>query len=195
MLPLSLKSRAEEGSTRKQKRSRAAASHPRPNLRAPHLSSCPGLHPYDSHSPSHRPPSSTTQARFWRASGASRLSARSPGTQGFSSTFRTNQAHHSVQGHLNSFNCTKCLKQIFAPTPFFGHQTRHHASSSRVCYTSGATAPPLPPPCPPLFLPPPLRISADSLGRTPVLSPVRLCYEDRGLLASRDARSVRDEHR
>src|SRR5258708_35978979 len=63
MLPLSPKSR-EERSVRKPKRSRAGASHPRPNLRAPHLSSCPALHPYESHSPSHRVPSSTTLAHF-----------------------------------------------------------------------------------------------------------------------------------
>src|SRR5436305_11249296 len=82
MLPLSPKCR-EERSVRKPKRSRAGASHPRPNLRAPLLSSCLGLHPYNSHSPSHRVPSSTTQAHSWRASGASRLSARSHEPQVF----------------------------------------------------------------------------------------------------------------
>src|SRR5713226_1106170 len=111
MLPLSLKSRAEEGSPRKQKRSRAGASHPRPNLRAPLLSSCPGLHPYDSHSLSHRVPSSTTQAHFWRASGASRLSARSPGTRGFDQAFEAAElttlgrqsdrmVHYSLADHI-----------------------------------------------------------------------------------------------
>src|SRR6266436_1970101 len=82
MLPLSPKSR-EERSVWKPKRSRAGASHPRPNLRAPLPSSYPGLYPYDSHSPSHRVPSSTTQAHSWRASGASRLSTRSHEPQVF----------------------------------------------------------------------------------------------------------------
>ncbi len=82
MLALSPKSR-EEGSPRKPKRSRAGASHPRPNLRAPLPSSHPGVYPYDSHSPSDRVPSSTTQAHFWRASGASRLSPRSHEPQVF----------------------------------------------------------------------------------------------------------------
>src|SRR5260370_22810443 len=72
--PPQLASRAISAET---KESWAGASHPRPNLRAPLPSSYPGLYPYDSHSPSHRAPSSTTPAHFWRASGASRLSARS----------------------------------------------------------------------------------------------------------------------
>src|SRR5216684_9089172 len=51
MLPLSPNSRPEDGSLPKPKRSRAGASHPRPNLRAPLLPSCPGLPPYDSPQP------------------------------------------------------------------------------------------------------------------------------------------------
>src|SRR6266849_2414434 len=38
----------------------------------------------------------------------------------------------TYQRHLNTFHYSKCLKQISAATRFFGHQTRHHASSSRV---------------------------------------------------------------
>ncbi len=37
-----------------------------------------------------------------------------------------NYRQTAVRRHLNSFNCSKRLKQIFAAIPFFGHQTRHH---------------------------------------------------------------------
>src|SRR5260370_9319147 len=82
MLPLSPKTR-EERSVRKPKRSRAGALHPWPNLRASLPSSYPGVYPYDGHSPSHRLPSSTTLAHFWRASGASPLSPPSHEPQAF----------------------------------------------------------------------------------------------------------------
>ncbi len=87
----------------------------------------PGLHPYRSHSPSHRAPSSTTQTRFWRASGALRLSARSPRTTGFYQAFQAAQL--TAPGTHNSSNCPKCLKPNFAALRFFRHQTRHHAKS------------------------------------------------------------------
>src|SRR6266436_1358236 len=124
MLPLSTNAR-DNRSLRKPKRSRAGASHPRPNLRAPLSSSYLGLYPYDSHSPSHRVPSSTTQAHFWRASGASRLSARSREPH----VFIEPSKRCNSPTHLNTFHYSKCLKQIFHGTSLFGHQNRHHASS------------------------------------------------------------------
>jgi hypothetical protein len=90
MLPLSPKS-CHEGSLANPKRSRANASHPRPNLRAPLPSSHLVLYPYSSHSPSHRLPSSITQTPYWRASAASRLSARSPRTTSFHKPFQVAQ--------------------------------------------------------------------------------------------------------
>jgi len=96
-------------------------------------------------------------------------------------------AHLSPPRSHNSFNCIKCLKRIFVATHSLGHQTRHH--------TPGATAALLPPLCRLFHLPPLLQISADSPGRTPMLSPVRLPPGDAAPLPTRDARSVRDEHR
>src|SRR5712692_2962933 len=84
-----------------------------------------------------------------------------PTNHRFSSSLPSGATH---QRHLNTFHYSKCLKQIFDAIRFFGHQTRHQASFSRVPSTPGATAPPLPPPYPLLLLPPPLRISADSLA-------------------------------
>src|SRR5229473_6345187 len=191
MLALSPKSRAEEGSTRKQKRSRAGTSHPRPNLRAPHLSSCPGLHPYDSHNPSHRAPSSTTQAHFWRASGASRLSARSHEPQVFIKPSKRCNSPTPPQ----YLPLQQMFETDFRCNPFFRTPNQTPSLFLQSPLQAWAKPPPPPPPYPLLLLPPPLRISVDSLGRTPVLSPVPPCRGDPGLLPSRDARTVQAVHR
>ncbi len=97
-----------------------------------------------------------------------------PQTTGFHQAFQAAQLTRPERH--NSFNCTKCLKPISVAPRFFGHQTRHHRL--------GATAALLPRLCRLPHLPPLLQISTDSPGRTPMLSPVLLSREDRGLLPS-----------
>jgi len=172
------------GITTKTKRSLADASHPRPNLRAPLPSSYLVLHPYGSHRPSHRVPTSTTQTPYWRASSASRLSARSHEPQVFIKPSKRWDSPHIGNKKLS-----------IAPNVWNRFSLQHAFSDTKPDTTPGATAHPLLPPYPLLFPLPPLRISSDSLGRTPVLSPAQLSLGDGGLLPSPDARSVRDEHR
>jgi hypothetical protein len=45
-----------------------------------------------------------------------------------SGLYTANYGQTAIQRQLNSFNCSKCLKQILAATRFFGYQTRHHAN-------------------------------------------------------------------
>src|SRR5258708_38035056 len=52
-----------------------------------------------------------------------------PTSHRFSSSLPSGVTH---QRHLNTFHYCKCLKQILDSTRFFGHQTRHQASFSRV---------------------------------------------------------------
>jgi hypothetical protein len=48
--------------------------------------------------------------------------------------YTANYRQTIVQRHFNTFNCSKCLKQVLAATRFFGHQTRHHANHhARLC--------------------------------------------------------------
>jgi len=53
----------------------------------------------------------------------------SPKSHAATAFFSLRYRQTAVQSHFHSFNCCKCLKQIFARNVFQRHQTRHHGNS------------------------------------------------------------------